>query len=80
MDGLTVFWTSTAKRQRDHIFNYWNKRNKNTNYSKKLNLAIRERTVLLKSHPEMGKATDFKETRAVSLGIILFFTKLTGQK
>lgn len=68
MDGLNVFWTSTAKRQRDHIFEYWNKRNKSTNYSKKLNIAIRERTKFLKDHPGMGKATDFKETRAVSIG------------
>ena len=65
MDGLTVFWTNTARRQRDHVFNYWNRRNKSTAYSKKLNLAIRERTDLLKIHPEMGKPTDFKNTRAV---------------
>jgi hypothetical protein len=41
MDGLKVFWTLTAKRQRDHIFEYWNKKNKSKSYSTKLNLAIR---------------------------------------
>jgi len=35
MDELKIFWTQTAKEQRDHIFDYWNKRNKNTDYSKK---------------------------------------------
>lgn len=68
MDGLTVFWTNTAKRQRDHVFNYWNRRNESTVYSKKLNLAIRQRTDLLKVYPEMGKPTDLKNTRAVIMG------------
>lgn len=68
MDGLTIFWTQTAKLQRNHIFDYWNNRNKSKNYSKKLNLAIRERIELLKFHPEMGKSSDFGETRATTMG------------
>ncbi len=67
MDDLVVFWTQTAKYQRDHVFDYWNKRNKNNNYSKKLNLLITERTDLLKSHPKMGKETDFAKTRVIAL-------------
>lgn len=65
MDGLTVLWTNTARKQRDHVFNYWNKRNKSIAYSKKINMAIRQRTDLLKIYPEMGKLTDFKDTRMV---------------
>ena len=68
MDGLTVFWTNKARRQRDHVFEYWNKRNMSNSYSKKLNLAVRDRTDLLKIQPEMGKPTDFKNTRAVIMG------------
>jgi len=68
MDGLTLFWTNTANKQRDHVFNYWNKRNKSKTYSKKLNLAIRERTDLIKIYPEMGKPTNFKKTRALIIG------------
>lgn len=68
MDGLTVFWTHTAKKQRDHVFNYWNTRNQSITYSKKLNLEIRERTELLKIFPEMGKRTNFKETRVIVMG------------
>lgn len=68
MDGLTVLWTATAKQQRDYIFDYWNNRNNNTKYSKKLNSAIRVRTQMLKSYPEAGKAAEFKETRAVIMG------------
>lgn len=28
MDELKIFWTDTAKRQRDHILEYWNERKK----------------------------------------------------
>ena len=65
MDGLKIFWTQTAIRQRDHIFDYWNKRNKSKYYSQKLNIAIKERTEILKFHPEMGKNTNFRETKAI---------------
>lgn len=68
MDGLEVFWTQTAIKQRNYIFDYWNKRNKSNNYSKKLNLSILERTDLLKSHPKIGKDTDFKNTKTISMG------------
>ena len=67
MDELIVFWTQTAKKQRDHIFDYWNTRNKSKSYSKKLNLAIIEKIQLLKTHPEMGKTTNFGNTRAISM-------------
>ncbi|MBK9628885.1 MAG: hypothetical protein IPO56_14645 [Flavobacteriales bacterium] len=37
---MTVFWTHTAERQREHVFNYWNDRNGSANYSVKLRSAI----------------------------------------
>jgi len=80
MDGLKIFWTDTAKRQRDHIFEYWNERNKSTNYSKKLNLSIVERTQLLKTQPEMGKETEFENTRMISMGHYAIFYILTLPK
>jgi len=67
MDGLRVFWTNIARKQRDHVFTYWNKRNKSKTYSKKLNLIIRERTDLLTIYPEMGILTNFKDTRAIMM-------------
>ncbi len=67
MDELKIFWTLSAKMQRNHIFEYWNERNQNKSYSRKLNLSIRERTKLLKSQPKIGKKTHFKNTRVISL-------------
>lgn len=78
MAGLTVFWTHTAKRQRDHVFRYWNDRNGSTDYSAKLRSAIQERTALLRQFPGMGVSTDFPEVRAVSMGHYALLYKLAG--
>lgn len=68
MARLKIFWTSTAVKQRNHIFKYWNERNKSTAYSKKLSKIINERINFLKTYPQMGKNTDVSNTRAISLG------------
>ncbi|WP_298514452.1 type II toxin-antitoxin system RelE/ParE family toxin [uncultured Kordia sp.] len=80
MDELKIFWTVSAKKQRDYIFEYWNQRNKSNSYSKKLNLAIRERTNLLKNQPEIGKETHFKNARVISLKHYAIIYKITGSK
>nr|WP_322623416.1 type II toxin-antitoxin system RelE/ParE family toxin [uncultured Flavobacterium sp.] len=68
MAPLEVFWTPTALRQRNIVFEYWNERNQSYEYSKKLYSKITERTNLLKINPEMGKKTIFNDNRAISLG------------
>ena len=55
MVKLNIFWTNTAIKQRNHIFEYWNNRNKSILYSKKLNKSIVERIEVLKSNPDLGK-------------------------
>ena len=80
MDGLKIFWTQTAIKQRDHIFDYWNNRNKSKTYSKKLNLAIRKRVELLKSQPEIGKETNFEKTRAIIMGHYSILYKIDKPK
>jgi len=68
MAKLKIFWTETALKQRNHIFEYWNNRNGSNSYSKKLNSSILERISVLKSNPDLGKKTEFINTRVVSLG------------
>ena len=80
MDSLKVFWTETAVRQRNYIFEYWNERNKNTKYSKDLNAKIAERISLLKSQPRLGKESDFKGIRVLSLGHYNILYKVGKQK
>ncbi len=55
MAQLKLIWSYTAKQQRDEIFSYWNRRNKSTNYSKKLKIIIKQNTDILKIQPYLGK-------------------------
>ena len=80
MAQLKVFWTETAIRQRNYVFEYWNERNKSAEYSKSLNVKIIERISLLKLHPELGKKSDFNDIRIVSLGHYSVLYKFSTQK
>ena len=66
MAQLKVIWTNTAYKQRNLIFNYWNKRNGNNNYSKKLLIKINQRVKHISIFPEIGKQVDFKNTSVMS--------------
>ena len=68
MASLKIQWTLTAVQQRNHIFEYWNNRNKSTSYSIKLNKRIKERINHLKKFPDLGVKTDFGTNRSISLG------------
>lgn len=80
MDELIIIWTSTALKQRNNTFNYWNKRNKNNLYSKKLNIKIKENTKLLKEFPEMGKPTVKINVKAIILEHYSIFYKVKINK
>ena len=80
MAQLIVFWTETALKQRNYVFEYWNERNKSTEYSKRLNVKIIERISLLKSQPKLGKKTDFNDIRVVSMGHYSIFYRFDTQK
>lgn len=66
--ALKIFWSETAVRQRNFIFEYWKERNGSISYSLKLYSKIKERIEILKLNPDIGKKTEFKNTRAISLG------------
>ena len=63
MAELKLNWSFTAKLQRDEIFSYWNRRNKSTNYSKKLKIIIKQNTNILKIQPYLGKEISKSHTR-----------------
>lgn len=73
MARLKVFWTETAISQRNQIFVYWNKRNKSTRFSRKLNAKIKERIALLVLNPEMSTETDFKGIRT---SVLIYYSIL----
>lgn len=80
MDEITIFWTKTAIKQRNHVFEYWNKRNFSIAYSVKLNLMIKESLNLLKSYTKIGKMTEFKGTRAIFITYYSLLYKIEDNK
>lgn len=51
-----IEWTIGAQLDRRDIFEYWNFRNKSSNYSKKLNLLFKENIKLISKHPKIGRS------------------------
>jgi hypothetical protein len=68
MARIKIFWTETAIKQRNYIFEYWIKRNGNGIYVSKLNSKIKERIKILSSNPKIGKTTNYNNTRLLTLG------------
>ncbi|TAN13777.1 MAG: type II toxin-antitoxin system RelE/ParE family toxin [Chitinophagaceae bacterium] len=75
MAQMKIFWTATAIKQRNQVFEYWNDRNKSARYSGRLLSEINERINLLHTHPKLGRETDFKNTRVLSMGYYNIFYK-----
>lgn len=73
MAQLTIYWTETAIRQRNYIFEYWIERNQSTTYAKKLNDKIKERANLLKHNPDLGKKQISKIQEQFLLVITVYF-------
>jgi len=68
MDEIKIIWTNIAVNQRNKIFEYWNNRNKNNSYSRKLNLTIYEKTEFLKHNPLIGILGDLSPYRVLHFG------------
>lgn len=80
MAKRNIVWTRTADIQFVGILEYWVKRNKSTNYSKKLVKLVSERTKQISEEPLIYKATDFKDIRVASLGNFSIYYKVSDEK
>lgn len=80
MAQLNIYWTETAIRQRNYVLEYWVERNKSDTFSKKLYKRITERTSILKKQPEIGKPSNFQNTRLISLGHYSIFYQIQESK
>ncbi|SFF40840.1 type II toxin-antitoxin system RelE/ParE family toxin [Flavobacterium xueshanense] len=58
-----VVWTTFARESRTAIFLYWNKRNKSTNYSKKLHLLFQDSIQQLTIFPESSIKSNNENVR-----------------
>ena len=68
MDELKIIWSNTAVNQRNKTFDYWNFRNENNEYSKKLNATIYAKIELIKLNPFIGIMGDLKPYRILYFG------------
>ena len=53
-----IIWSLNAQKDRKNILQYWNKRNKSTRYSIKLNKLFKDAVKLISDYPRIGKLTD----------------------
>lgn len=64
-----IIWQQEAQNQRKDIFRYWNKRNGNNTYSKKLNTEIKHILNLVKNTPLMGM--EVEQRKAIRRVLVL---------
>jgi plasmid stabilization system protein ParE len=72
-----VSWTKTARLQRRQVLEYWEKRNGNKNYSRKISGWIREIIHVIKTYHYIGKPTDYDNTRVFAKGDFSIFYRVT---
>jgi toxin YoeB len=77
MAKRNIVWTRTADIQLVGILEYWVKRNKSSNFSKKLLRLVTERTLQISGTPFTYKSTDFKDVRVASLRNFSIYYKVT---
>jgi len=75
-----VIWTKRAQADRIAILTYWNRRNKSTQYSLKLNELLKESLLLIGRHPYVGRSTDKENIRVKVLKEYLIFYEITGKE
>jgi len=80
MAKRTIVWTRTADLQFVGVLEYWVKRNKSNNFSKKLLRLVTERTSQISENPFIYKSTDFKDVRVASLRNFSIYYKVTDKQ
>lgn len=75
-----IIWTERAQEERKEIFTFWNKHNKSSSYSRKLNELIKESLKLICRHPFIGKPTNKENVRVKILKDYLIIYEFTQDK
>jgi plasmid stabilization system protein ParE len=75
-----IIWTETAANQRRFVFEYWNLRNGNSKYSKKLLRLVNRRLNLISNNPNLFKPTNFAFTREAAMGNYSIYYKSINEQ
>ncbi|MEO8820972.1 MAG: type II toxin-antitoxin system RelE/ParE family toxin [Ginsengibacter sp.] len=72
-----IIWSAKAQDDRKRIFTYWNKRNKSTRYSIKLNKLFEDAVIILADYPKIGKRTNKQNVRIkIARDYLIYFKEL----
>ncbi|MCF6278734.1 MAG: type II toxin-antitoxin system RelE/ParE family toxin [Flavobacteriaceae bacterium] len=80
MAKRNIVWARTADLQFVGVLEYWVKKNKSNNFSKKLLKLVTERTLQITAAPFIYKSTNFKDVRVASLRNFSIYYKITTQQ
>jgi plasmid stabilization system protein ParE len=58
--ALRIIWSPLAQQKRKNILQYWNERNANATYSRKLNALFIEAAKQLSKFPYIGRTSDIE--------------------
>ena len=80
MGKRKLIWSHLAKIKLFKILDFYNQRNKSSEYSKKLYREFNKKLKLTIDNPEIGIKTDFDSIRGIIVGdFILFYESTTDQ-
>jgi plasmid stabilization system protein ParE len=75
-----IIWSKRAQEDRKGIFSYWNKRNKSTVYSRKLNKLYNEAAEFVAENPNTGRVTKRKGIRVKFLSHFELIYKISTKE
>ena len=71
-----VIWSFQARNDRQAILEYWNRRNGNKDYSRKIAEEFREAIQYISEHNYIGVSTDEEDVRIAVCGHYLIFYEI----
>ena len=75
--ALKIIWSPLAQDKRKEILTYWNERNSNPDYSRKLNSLFIEAANQLAKFPWIGRTSDIDGVRVKIVRDYLLFYEVT---
>ncbi|MEQ8471646.1 MAG: type II toxin-antitoxin system RelE/ParE family toxin [Marinoscillum sp.] len=77
--ALKIIWSPLAQQKRKEILTYWNDRNSNPDYSRKLNSLFIEAAKQLAKFPLIGRTSDIDGVRVKIVRDYLLFYEVTDR-
>lgn len=76
MAGRTIIWTAKAKRDFTSTLKFYNQRNRNSDYSRKIKSGVVDLVSKLKEHIYLGRPTDIKSIRILVKGYFTIYYEI----